>query len=526
MASTAPYSISLNPDVARQLNHLGGTVLLLDVPPALILGFDQQTFQVGQKFKGLKMIPPGVHLLSFCQLSQTGQVAAYAGRFLSLAEGQVVVMRWDASVEALTDLPDQDEVDRYTLGVRRYDFDAGLAPYNLSAYATWQRLSGHITPAVIEQLQPTPQAWFSITAEEEPEGSRQQTKAEQQLSHQLSQRDGNPSLQPGCEQAGRDDADLPTRMQSLSTGRQAPSTLDPRRAPTDCVSGSQPAGNRHPHRHQAASIDSPSSVIPSPEKILGHDGNAAPAAVSCSSSEQGPPCSRQSQSRVGMVGRCQYSRLRRLVKAHGLTSQQLTEQNLDRSGQLEQLLHQRWHDQESCLVGELQWAFLAFLLCQSLEGFSQWKALLHLILSCSSAIQHCPTFFASVCAALRHQLAHGISQAKDAASANEDNADGQSLLGTFVTDELMAGGFMRQLLQPFLEDISHARTGQVNRQLREEASRLNSFVQQAFGWNLGLQELRSQNVSSAHDSGLTPEAIDEADDEAPVVIDLEEPYAL
>ncbi|KAK9846229.1 hypothetical protein WJX84_010289 [Apatococcus fuscideae] len=218
MASTAPYSISLNPDVARQLNHLGGTVLLLDVPPALILGFDQQTFQVGQKFKGLKMIPPGVHLLSFCQLSQTGQVAAYAGRFLSLAEGQVVVMRWDASVEALTDLPDQDEVDRYTLGVRRYDFDAGLAPYNLSAYATWQRLSGHITPAVIEQLQPTPQAWFSITAEEEPEGSRQQTKAEQQLSHQLSQRDGNPSLQPGCEQAGRDDADLPTRMQSLSTG--------------------------------------------------------------------------------------------------------------------------------------------------------------------------------------------------------------------------------------------------------------------------------------------------------------------
>ena len=69
-----------------------------------------QTFQTGQKFKGLKMVPPGLHFLSFCQLSQTGQLASYTGRFLSLAEGQVVVMRWDAAVEALIDLADNDEV--------------------------------------------------------------------------------------------------------------------------------------------------------------------------------------------------------------------------------------------------------------------------------------------------------------------------------------------------------------------------------------------------------------------------------
>ena len=51
----------------------------------------------------------------------------------------------------------QLQVARYTLGVKRFDFDAGLAPYNLSAFAAWQRLSGHITPAVMEQLQPKPQ---------------------------------------------------------------------------------------------------------------------------------------------------------------------------------------------------------------------------------------------------------------------------------------------------------------------------------------------------------------------------------
>ena len=69
-----------------------------------------QTFQIGQKFKGLKMIPPGVHFLSSCQLGQPGQLAPYTGRFLSFGEGQVLIMRWDPRIEALTDLTDSDEV--------------------------------------------------------------------------------------------------------------------------------------------------------------------------------------------------------------------------------------------------------------------------------------------------------------------------------------------------------------------------------------------------------------------------------
>ena len=46
------------------------------------------------------------------------------------------------------------------------------------------------------------QAWFSITAEEEPKQPRQQTKAEQQLHHQLSQQDRDASAMLRPEQAG------------------------------------------------------------------------------------------------------------------------------------------------------------------------------------------------------------------------------------------------------------------------------------------------------------------------------------
>ena len=38
------------------------------------------------------------------------------------------------------------QVERYAAGVRRFDFDAGMAPYDLASYGSWQALSNHITP--------------------------------------------------------------------------------------------------------------------------------------------------------------------------------------------------------------------------------------------------------------------------------------------------------------------------------------------------------------------------------------------
>lgn len=60
----------------------------------------------------------------------------------------------------------------------------------------------------------------------------------------------------------------------------------------------------------------------------------------------------------------------------------------------------------------VQFAFLAFLLGQSLEGFGQWKALLRMLLSCEEAPLRTRTplhvrFLAAVRAQLQHCLASG-----------------------------------------------------------------------------------------------------------------------
>lgn len=68
-----------------------------------------QVMSVGPKFKGIKMLPPGTHFLSFTVPGRQGGFSACSGFFLHLALKQVLVKRYNPAEEALEDLP-EDEV--------------------------------------------------------------------------------------------------------------------------------------------------------------------------------------------------------------------------------------------------------------------------------------------------------------------------------------------------------------------------------------------------------------------------------
>ena len=161
----APYKVSMDPEQARRLATTGVSLLLLDVPQGTLLGVDQQVqacarnrlwdaagpslssvaatppaadslkcctrqrrfakqrsallymapiptpqvFVVGPRFKGLKMVPPGVHFLSY-QATGRGNMAPAVSTFLVLNSREVVVRRWDAAQEGLAPFTDEDEV--------------------------------------------------------------------------------------------------------------------------------------------------------------------------------------------------------------------------------------------------------------------------------------------------------------------------------------------------------------------------------------------------------------------------------
>lgn len=70
------------------------------------------------------------------------------------------------------------------------------------------------------------------------------------------------------------------------------------------------------------------------------------------------------------------------------------------------MAQEHYNGQVQGVIGELQYAFIAFVYGQSLDGFAQWKSLLSLLLSCQQAMLHShQQLFAKVSAAARSHIA-------------------------------------------------------------------------------------------------------------------------
>lgn len=55
----------LDQETALQLFNNGGTLVFLDVPEGTEFGIDYNSWTVGSRFRGVKMIPPGIHFVYY-----------------------------------------------------------------------------------------------------------------------------------------------------------------------------------------------------------------------------------------------------------------------------------------------------------------------------------------------------------------------------------------------------------------------------------------------------------------------------
>ena len=70
-----------------------------------------QSFVAGPKFRGVKMLPPGIHHVAYSAASSQGpDFAPTASFFFQAAPRGVLVKRWDPTTELLLDLESQEEV--------------------------------------------------------------------------------------------------------------------------------------------------------------------------------------------------------------------------------------------------------------------------------------------------------------------------------------------------------------------------------------------------------------------------------
>ncbi|KAH9603570.1 hypothetical protein KSS87_007118 [Heliosperma pusillum] len=130
------------------------TLLFLDVPQYTLIGIDTQVFSAGPIFKGINIIPPGLHYVFYTASTRDGnEFSPVIGFFLHTSPSQVIVRKWDLQQERLLKVPEEEE-ERYAQAVRCMEFHTQLGPYSLNHYGHWKTLSNYISKHVIHRIEP------------------------------------------------------------------------------------------------------------------------------------------------------------------------------------------------------------------------------------------------------------------------------------------------------------------------------------------------------------------------------------
>ncbi|XP_048230769.1 protein AAR2 homolog isoform X2 [Ricinus communis] len=202
---------------------------------------------------------------------------------------------------------------------------------------------------------------------------------------------------------------------------------------------------------------------------------------------------------------CYYTSIPHVIKRRGIYSAELTSLNLDKTELLENILVKDYGGSEDLLIGELQFAFIAFLMGQSLEAFFQWKSLVSLLLGCTEApLRTRSRLFTKFIKVIYYQLKYGLQ--KDKAETNDAGVGVSTLL-----DEswFSADSFLHQLCKDFFLLVQDASV--VDGDLLTWTRKLKELLESSLGWEF------QQN--SAMDDGIY---FEDNDEYAPVVVMLDD----
>ena len=97
----------------------GATLVVLGVPPGTEFGVDLNSWNTGEKFCGVKLIPPGLHFVYYSSVHlATRTTAPRTGWFHTFGRGELVVKRWSPEGEEVVD-NNEEEVERVKARVFR-----------------------------------------------------------------------------------------------------------------------------------------------------------------------------------------------------------------------------------------------------------------------------------------------------------------------------------------------------------------------------------------------------------------------
>jgi len=180
------------------------------------------------------------------------------------------------------------------------------------------------------------------------------------------------------------------------------------------------------------------------------------------------------------VKQLDYTKIPRVIVSKGASLTDITRLHMDKSAILDHLITQDFKQDPQEILGEMQFAFIAFFIGQSLESFEQWKALVILFSSCTTAIETHPQLFEQYAKVL---FVH-LEEAPD----------------DFFVDELSKNNFVQEALKALVETAAEYT---ISRELEISIRKLKKLCKKKFKWDFD-QQLYDTNDEYA------PVIVDEA----------------
>lgn len=125
----------MNPEEAKRLFAEGAVFILLNVPEGTEFGIDLKSWNVGEKFRGLKMIPKGIHYIFYSAVNSYQETSLRSGFFYNFRQGEFIVKKWDEQMEEISaEEVSENEVVQLKENILAMDDFLGPYPYDI-----WER---------------------------------------------------------------------------------------------------------------------------------------------------------------------------------------------------------------------------------------------------------------------------------------------------------------------------------------------------------------------------------------------------
>ncbi|XP_066149921.1 protein AAR2 homolog [Euwallacea fornicatus] len=145
--------MEIDQSTAQRLFREGAFLVFLDVPEGTEFGIDLKSWNTGQKFRGVKMIPPGLHFIFYSSVSNMGDVAPRSGFIHNFKKNEIVVKKWDKLNEGMhLESVSESEVVGLKENIKALDQFLGPYPYNI--WEKWKALSADISEELLKRLTP------------------------------------------------------------------------------------------------------------------------------------------------------------------------------------------------------------------------------------------------------------------------------------------------------------------------------------------------------------------------------------